>query len=81
MSSLSGYKVILEDERKNPDNIGAVFLYPNKEKDYLNYFLLLLTLWEYMPSKTQIEELRAFILKYYKSLIIFIIIFYFNYNI
>jgi hypothetical protein len=67
MSSLSGYKVILEDESKNPDNIGVVFLYPNKEKNYLNYFLLLLTPWEYMPSKAEIKELRVFILKYYKK--------------
>ena len=67
MTSLPGYKVILEDEEKGTENIGAVFLNSNNEKDYLNYFLLLLSPWEYMPSNTHIEELRAFISKYYKK--------------
>ena len=67
MTSLQGYKVIIEDKNKGAENIGAIFLNSNKEKDYLNYFLLLLTPWEYMPSKTKIEELRVFILKHYKK--------------
>jgi predicted O-methyltransferase YrrM len=67
MTSLPGYKVIIEDENKGAENIGAIFLNSNNEKDYLNYFLLLLTPWEYMPSKTKIEELRVFILKHYKK--------------
>ena len=67
MTSLPGYKVIIEDEKKGSENIGAVFLNSNNENDYLNYFLLLLTPWEYMPSNTQIKELRAFISKYYKK--------------
>jgi predicted O-methyltransferase YrrM len=66
-TSLAGCKIIIEDENKGAENIGAVFLYSNKEKYYLNYFLLLLTPWEYMPKKSQIEELRSFILKYYKN--------------
>ena len=66
-TSLAGHKVIIEDENKGAENIGAVFLYSNKEKYYLNYFLLLLTPWEYMPTKAQIEELRSFIIKYYKN--------------
>ena len=67
MTSLAGYKVIIEDKNKGAENIGAIFLNSNKEQYYLNYFLLLLTPWEYMPTKTQIEELRSFISKYYKN--------------
>lgn len=66
-TSLAGHKIIIEDENKRAENIGAVFLFSNKEKYYLNYFLLLLTPWEYMPTKAQIEELRSFIIKYYKN--------------
>ena len=66
-TSLAGHKVIIEDTKKGAENIGAVFLHSNKEKYYLNYFLLLLSPWEYMPTKSQIEELRSFILKYYKN--------------
>ena len=66
-TSLTGYKVIIEDKNKGAENIGAIFLHSNKEKYYLNYFLLLLTPWEYMPTKTQIKELRSFISKYYKN--------------
>ena len=67
MTSLPGYKVIIEDEEKGAENIGAVFLNSNNENDYLNLFLLLLSPWEYMPSNIHIEELRAFISKYYKK--------------
>ena len=67
MTSLPEYKVIIEDEEKGVENIGAVFLHSNNENDYLNYFLLLLSPWEYMPSNNHIEELRAFISKYYKK--------------
>ena len=67
MTSIPGYKVIIEDKEKGAENIGAVFLNSNNENDYLNYFLLLLSPWEYMPSNTHIEELRAFISKYYKN--------------
>lgn len=67
MTSLPGYKVIIEDENKGAENIGAVFLNSNNENDYLNYFLLLLSPWEYMPSNTHIKQLRAFISKYYKK--------------
>lgn len=69
MTSLPGYKVIIEDEKSGAGNIGAIFLNPIKEKYYLNYFLLLLTPWKYMLTNTQIEELRTFILKYYKKYI------------
>jgi hypothetical protein len=67
MTSLPGYKIIIEDENTGTENIGAVILNSNNEKDYLNYFLLLLTPWEYMPLNIHIKELRTFILKYYKK--------------
>jgi hypothetical protein len=67
MTALPGYKVVIEDENKEVENIGAVFLNSNNENDYLNYFLLLLTPWEYMPSKNHIRELKVFISKYYKK--------------
>ena len=47
--------------------MGAVFLYPHQEKYYLNYFLLLLNFWEYMPTDKQINDLRVFIKNYYKK--------------
>ena len=53
------------------DNIGAVILHKNQQKHYLDYFLLLTTLWEYMPSESQINDLRLFIKKYYKEDIYF----------
>ena len=67
MTTLVGDKIIIKDENKGAENIGAVFLAPNKEKYYLNYFLLLLTPWEYMPTEKQIKELQTFILKYYNN--------------
>ena len=48
-------------------NIGAVFLYRNQKKHYIDYFLLLLCFWEYMPTDKQIDDLRIFIKKYYKK--------------
>lgn len=67
MSSLFGDKVIIEDKYRGLENIGAVILYPNQEKYYINYFLLLMSPWEYMPNDTHLNELRNFILKYYKN--------------
>ena len=68
MTSLIGDKVILkEKDSNNIDNIGAVFLYPNQKKYYLNYFLLLLTPWEYMPIEKHINELQIFIEKYFRK--------------
>ena len=45
----------------------AVFLYLNQEEHYLDYFLLLLNFWEYIPKDEHINELRVFIKKYYKD--------------
>ena len=43
-----------------------MFLYNCQENHYLDYFLLLLNFWEYMPSDNQIKDLIKFIKKYYK---------------
>ena len=64
MSSLNGEKIYMNKEIRN---IGAVILYPHQEKYYLNYFLLLLSFWEEIPTDNQINDLRKFIKKYYKN--------------
>ena len=58
--AIYGDKILLQ-------NIGAVFLYPNQKSHYLDYFLLLLNFWEYMPNDNQISDLRIFIKEYYKN--------------
>ena len=50
MTSLAGNKVAIKDNKYGSKNIGAIFLNPNQKKYYLNYFFLLLTPWEYMPT-------------------------------
>jgi hypothetical protein len=62
-----GEKIILTSKNNNIDNIGAVILYPNQEKYYLNYFLLLLSPWNYIPNDTFIDELIKFVKTYYKK--------------
>ena len=64
---LYGDKVFLDKNNGFISNIGAVFLYPNQEEHYLDYFLLLLNFWEYIPQEEQINDLRIFIKKYYKN--------------
>ena len=64
--TLYGDKVIIHNNR-DILNIGAVFLYPNQEEHYLDYFLLLLNFWEYIPTDQQINDLTIFIEKYYKE--------------
>ena len=66
MSVLYGDKLIIENS-KEIENIGAVFLFKNQEKHYLDYFLLLLGYWEYMPSEKHLKEMKVFIKKYYKK--------------
>ena len=66
MSVLYGDKLIIET-KNGIENIGAVYLYKNQKDHYLNYFLLLLNYWEYLPTEKQINELRIFIKKYYKN--------------
>ena len=67
LSSLYGEKIYLNKNMDEYKNIGAAILYPNQEKHYINYFLLLLSFWEEIPSKIQINNLRIFIKKYYKN--------------
>jgi predicted O-methyltransferase YrrM len=64
--AIFGEKVIYE-ENDSLANIVAIFLYPNQEKHYLDYFLLLLSFWEYMPTENQINDLIEFIKIYYKK--------------
>ena len=63
--ALYGDKIFLNKNKEHVSNIGAVFLYPNQKEHYLDYFLLLLNFWEYIPKDNQISDLRLFIKKYY----------------
>jgi len=65
--AIYGDKVLLKNNDGSIGNMGAVFLYNNQENHYLDYFLLLLTFWEYMPKDNEINELRIFIKNYYKK--------------
>lgn len=65
--SIYGNKILLRANDGSINNMGAAFLYSNQETHYLDYFLLLLNFWEYMPSDNQINDLRIFIKKYYKQ--------------
>ena len=67
MPAIYGDKVLLGGQNEEVNNMGAVFLYPHQENHYLDYFLLLLNFWEYMPTDKQIKDLRAFIKNYYKK--------------
>ena len=65
--TLYGDKVFIKKNNFGISNMGAVFLYPNQEEHYLDYFLLLLNFWEYIPTEKQIDDLRLFIKTYYKD--------------
>lgn len=65
MSCLYGQKIYITNSQKGFENIGAVKLYPNQEEHYKDYFLLLMSFWEEMPTDSQIQDLRDFIKKYY----------------
>ena len=69
ISSLYGDKIIFKSNNKNSmiGNTGAVFLYKNQKRHYIDYFLLLNSFWEYMPSPQQLNYLKKFIKKYYKN--------------
>ena len=64
---LYGDKIFLNENKNEISNIGAVFLYPNQNEHYLDYFLLLLNFWEYIPKINQINDLRVFIKQFYKK--------------
>ena len=65
--ALFGKKVFIKDAKYGVSNIAAVFLYSNQSEHYLDYFLLLLNFWEYIPKDNQINDLREFVKKYYKD--------------
>ena len=65
--ALYGDKVLVYRRAEHISNMGVVFLYPNQEEHYLDYFLLLMNFWEYIPTDQQINDLRLFIQKYYKD--------------
>ena len=67
MTSFMGDKIVIENKKNGLENIGAIRLFPDQEKYYINYFMLLLSPWEYIPTDNQIEDLRIFIKKYYKK--------------
>ena len=67
MSNLMGEKIIIHYNFRKFANVGVVCLAENQKKYYLNYFLLLLNRWHYMPKKEQLIELRGFIKKYYQD--------------
>ena len=62
-----GDKILLKNKNGSIGNIGAIFLYSNQEKHYLDYFFLLLSFWEYMPKDNEINDLRIFIKNFYKK--------------
>ena len=62
-----GDKVLLKYKDGSIGNMGAIFLYNNQEKHYLDYFFLLLAFWEYMPKDNEINDLRIFIKNFYKK--------------
>ena len=67
MAAFYGDKVFLDNKRKDINNIGAIHLYTHQKKYYLNFFILLLAPWDYIPNEKHIQELREFIKKYYKK--------------
>ena len=67
MSSLIGKKIFLKKSIHNYDNIGAIYLEKNQKKYYVNYFLLLMNIWQYIPSEEHLKSLRDFIDKFYEN--------------
>ena len=70
MSSLIGKKILFKSNENHLMNIGVVFLDNNQKKYYLNYFLLLVNIWSYLPTDRQLNEFRDFIIKYYNDTIL-----------
>ena len=66
-SELVGDKIFIPNKKYGIENIGAIFLKSNQKKYYINYFLLLLSPWQYIPNDKYIKELQVFISKYYKK--------------
>ena len=62
-ATLCGDKVFIKNKNYGIENIGAIFLYNNQKKYLKNYFLLLLSPWQYMLANEKINELKYFPLK------------------
>lgn len=67
MSSLIGEKILLPEGTNSFINIGVVCLSKNQKKYFMNYFLLLMNIWQYLPTNEQLDGLRKFIIKYYDN--------------
>ena len=67
MSNLIGEKILIKKFKHDFLNIGVVCLAKNQKKYYLNYFLLIMNIWQYKPTNKQLNELREFIIKYYND--------------
>ena len=65
--NIRGDKILLRSDKIKLSGIGGIFLHSNQEKYYLNYFLLLLCFWEYLPTDRQINDMKIFIKKYYNN--------------
>ena len=66
-TTLYGDKIVVKNDKYGIENTGAIFLYKNQERHYLDYFLLLLSPWTYIPKEQHLKELQIFIKKYYKK--------------
>ena len=81
MSAIIGEKILINHNLYGFENVGSICLAEKQENYYLNYFLLLMNIWQYMPSIKHLIELREFIEKYYKKKIYLRIFdFSLNYN-
>ena len=67
MSSLIGEKILWPEGTNSFINLGVVCLSKNQKKYYMDYFLLLMNIWQYLPTNEQLEGLRKFIIKYYDN--------------
>ena len=67
MSALIGKKILIKASTSDFSNIGAIFLSKNQKKYYLNYFLLIMNIWQYLPPDEHLNSLRKFISKYYED--------------
>lgn len=65
--AIFGDKVLLKNKDGSIGNMGAIFLYNNQEKHYIDYFFLLLLFWEYIPKDKEINDLKIFIKNFYKK--------------
>ena len=66
-SNIRGDKILLKKNKNGIGNTGLIILHPNQNKYYINYFLLLLCFWEYIPSDRHINDMKSFIQKYYNN--------------